>query len=78
MAKEMKISKESQEELIKLSRSEALRKDMETITLSRHNPFIKEGKVDADAFIEFVTQYNEFINHAPKPFAQIVDKYMKL
>jgi len=27
---------------------------------------------------EFVTQYNEFINHEPKPFKPMIDKVMKL
>ena len=74
----MTIPKKVVEELIKLARSDALRKDMETIALKRHNPFVKEGRVDADAYIEFVTQYNEFINHTPKPFSRIIDKDMKL
>jgi len=74
----MKISKKAEEELRKFSCSEALRKDMETIASNRHNPFVKEGRVDVDAYIEFVTQYNEFINHTPKPFARIIDKDMKL
>ena len=74
----MTIPKKVVEELIKLARSDALRKDMETIALKRHNPFVKEGKVDVDAYIEFVTQYNEFINHTPKPFSRIIDKDMKL
>ena len=74
----MKISKKAEEELRKFSRSDALRKDMETIALKRHNPFIKGGKVDVGAYLEFVTQYNEFINHTPKPFSRIIDKDMKL
>jgi len=74
----MTIPKKVVEELIKLARSDALRKDMETIASNRHNPFVKEGKVDVDAYIEFVTQYNEFINHTPKPFSRIIDKDMKL
>jgi hypothetical protein len=78
MEKEMKISKKAEQELREFSRSDALRKDMETIASKRHNPFIREGKVDVDAYIEFVTQYNEFINHTPKPFSRIIDKDMKL
>jgi len=74
----MKISKKAEEELRKFSRSDTLRKDIEIIAQQRHNPFIREGKVDVDAYIEFVTQYNEFINHTPKPFSRIIDKDMKL
>jgi len=74
----MKISKKAEEELRKFSRSDTLRKDIEIIAQQRHNPFIREGKVDVDAYIEFVTQYNEFINHTSKPFSRIIDKDMKL
>ena len=74
----MKISKKAEKELIKFSRSDSLRKDMEAVRLNRHNPFLKDGKVNIDAYIEFVTQFNEFINHEPKPFRKIIDRVMKL
>lgn len=74
----MKISKEAEKELRDLATSESLRRDMETIARQRHNPFFKDGKVDVDAYIEFVTQFNEFINHEPKPFKPMIDKVMKL
>ncbi len=74
----MKISEESKEELLKLSRSADLREDMQTLRRNRHNPFFKDGRVDADAYIEFVTEYNKFINHSPKPFRRIIDKDMRL
>lgn len=72
------ISEKAKEELLKLSGSASFRKDMQTIRANRHNPFIKDGKVDADAYIEFLNQFNEFINHAPKPFRPMIDKDMKL
>lgn len=74
----MIITERAAEELRRLSLSEALRKDMETVAAQRHNPFIKDGKVDVDAYMEFVTQFNEFINHKPKPFKPIIDKDMRL
>lgn len=74
----MKISEEAQKELSELSKSDTLRRDMEKVASQRHNPFIKDGKVDVDAYIEFVTQYNEFINHKPKPFKPMIDRVMKL
>jgi len=74
----MKFSKKLEKELIELSQSASLKKDMEIITLQKHNPFIKNGRPDPDAYIEFVTQYNEFINHKQKPFEQMIDKDMKL
>ena len=43
-----------------------------------HNPFFKNGRAIPDAYIEFVSQYNEFINHQPKPFSAFRDRMMKL
>lgn len=74
----MSIPTKSQEELLELSKSYTFRKDMEIISSKRHNPFIKNGKCDADAYLEFVTQYNEFINHEQKPFKEMVDRDMRL
>lgn len=76
--KEMKISQQAVEEFLELSRFESLKKDMEILMLQQHNPFIKKGEVYIDAYIEFVAQFNEFINHEPKPFKQIIDRDMKL
>lgn len=74
----MSISEASVQELFSLAQSTNLRKDMELITAQRHNPFINNGQVDIDAYIEFVTQYNEFINHQPKPVKPIIERVMKL
>lgn len=74
----MKISKEAEKEIRDLAASDSMRKDMEKVASQRHNPFFKDGKADIDAYIEFVTQFNEFINHQPKPFKPIIDKVMKL
>lgn len=74
----MKVSKKAKKELIEASRSASLRKDMREIASNRHNPFFKNGKVDADGYIEFVTQFNEFINHAAKPFRPMIDKICKI
>ena len=59
-------------------KSDGLSYDLQYISKHRHNPFVKNGKVDADAYIEFVTDYNEFINHQPKPFTKIIDTNMVL
>ena len=74
----MNVSDKSQEELLKHSQAVAFKNDMKIIAEQRHNPFIKNGNVDVDAYIEFVTQYNEFINHQPKPFRRMIDNDMKL
>ncbi len=74
----MEISEKAKQELLKLSESASFRKDMQTVRANRHNPFLKDGKVDADAYIEFLNQFNEFINHTPKPFRAMIGKDMKL
>lgn len=72
------FSKEAADELREMAGSIALKNDMEAIARGRHNPFIKAGRVDVDAYISFVSEFNEFINHEPKPFKQIIDKDMRL
>lgn len=74
----MSISDKASKELLELSKSDSLRKDMQTLASQKHDPFLKNSKVDVDAYIEFLSEYNEFINHEPKPFRPIIDKIMKL
>ena len=70
----MKLDPEDAKEIFELSQSRALRDDLRAVRAQRHNPFMKDGRPDIDAYIEFVTQYNEFINHQPKPFKPIILK----
>lgn len=78
MNRAMTLSKEAQAEIRNLAHSKDLQKDMAAVAASRHNPFLKEGEVDVDAYIEFVSSYNEFINHEPKPFKRMIDKDVRL
>ena len=78
MQKEIEISQKATDELLELTKSESIKIDMETLKHQRHNPFIKNGKVNIDAYIEFITQFNEFINHEPKPFKPMIDRDMRL
>ncbi len=55
-----------------------LEDEIRALKMQRHNPFLKNGKVDIDAYISFVTEFNEFINHTPKPFEKIIDLDMRL
>jgi hypothetical protein len=71
-------SDKAEKELIDVSKSASLKKDMETVASNRHNPFVRNGAIDSDAYVEFVTEYNEFINHRPKPFVPMADRVMKL
>ncbi len=72
----MTLSKAAREEIRALSRSEALRNDLAAVAATRHNPYIKAGV--ADAYITFVTAFNEFVNHEPKPFVPMIDRDMRL
>ncbi|MBI5213343.1 MAG: hypothetical protein HY957_08230 [Nitrospirae bacterium] len=54
-------------ELLELSKSDSLKKDMQTVALQRHNPFFKDGKPDIDAYIEFV-----FVGHGDCPYSTTV------
>ena len=74
----MNISREVEKELVSLGRSEALREDMDRLKSAWHSPFIRNGSIDVDLYIEFVSQFNEFINHQPKPFRPMIEKDMKL
>ena len=74
----MNISPKAEKELIELARSEEFSKDMDLIGTRWHNPFLMNGSVDVAAYIEFVHQFNEFINHEPTSFRPIIDKDMRL
>ncbi len=74
----MTLSTKEKEELLALAKSASLKKDMQYLADHRHNPLIVNGKVDPDRYLTFVTEYNAFINHQPKPFKPMVDKIMKL
>jgi hypothetical protein len=74
----MNISKKAEIELVEGACSEDFRSDMQGMRDKWHSPFIINGNVDVDAYLDFVTEYNEFINHRPRQFKKIEDKYMKL
>lgn len=74
----MAISEREKEELLRLAELPSLKEDMRHLSAHRHNPVIVDGRVDIDRWIAFLTEYNEFINHRPKPFKPIIDKVMKL
>ncbi len=72
------IGKLEKEEMLRLAASSSLREDMRYLASHRHNPVLVNGKIDLDRLIEFLTQFNEFINHQPKPFKPMIEKVMKL
>jgi hypothetical protein len=72
------LSEDEKKELLRLAGDSLLREDMEYVAAHRHNPLIIDGKIDMDRLIEFLTQYNEFINHKRQPFKPIDDREMRL
>jgi hypothetical protein len=74
----MRLSKEAEKEMIEFSRSEDFRSDIESLRSTWKIHFVHNGTVDVDGYIEFVTQFNEFINHRPKLFKPMIDRDMRL
>jgi len=72
------LSEQERQEMLRFSESASMRKDMEYLSLHRHNPVLVNGAFDMDTLIEFLSQFNEFINHQPKPFQPMIEKDMKL
>jgi hypothetical protein len=74
----VKISDADRAELLALSKSESMRDDLAHIAANRHNPLLVDGEVSVDRVIEFLTQYNEFLNHPIKPARPFLEHNMKL
>jgi len=73
-----KLNDRERVELLDMAASPGLRSDMRLLRGARHNPALHDGRMDLDRLICFLTEYNEFINHEPKPFAEIIDRDMKI
>jgi hypothetical protein len=65
-------------DLKRMGASAKFREDMAFVEAHRHNPFVVNGKVAADTVISFLTEFNAFINHEPRPFKRIEDSGMLL
>ena len=72
------LTNEQKKELLRLAKSSKLREDLRQVAKNRHNPFIVNKKINLDRILEFLTEYNAFINHTPKPFRKIIDKDIRL
>ncbi|MBI3990818.1 MAG: hypothetical protein HY350_01590 [Candidatus Omnitrophica bacterium] len=72
------LNHREKEELKKAARSNRLRFDMQELARRRYNPFLVNGDVDLDRYVTFLTEYNYFINHAPRLFRKVTDKDMRL
>ncbi len=74
----MKISESEKRELLRMADSESLRDDMRYVSEHKHNPVMADGSVDLDRWLSFLNDFNEFINHEPRPFRKITGRNMKL
>jgi hypothetical protein len=74
----MMLSKTAEEEIRSQAHSAGFKDEMASLARSRHNPFMKGGRADVDAYITFVSEFNEFISHKPKRFVAIIDRNMRL
>jgi hypothetical protein len=74
----MRLTESERAELVALSRSASLRSDCKRVADTRHNPFIVDGEIRADRVVDFLTQYNEFLNHPIKPRTAFIEDNMKL
>ena len=63
----MALSDQEREELVRLSKSARLKEDMRWLSANAHNPLMVDGRVDADRWLTFLNEYNEFVGHARKP-----------
>jgi len=72
----MELSDAAAAELREMASSSALCDDMRVVAGRRHNPFVAaDGLVAIDAYLEFVTQFNAFINHETRPFRPITGDF---
>ncbi|MGB5156446.1 hypothetical protein [Desulfobacterium sp. N47] len=71
-------NEEETSEMLEAAKSKSLKEDMRRLKAASQNVFIRNGKPDIDAYIEFLNGFNEFINHRPKPFKPMIDNIMKL
>lgn len=73
-----KLSNKEKEELRQVAASALFRKDMQHLSANRFNPLTEGQTINMNRLLVFLTEYNEFINHSPKPFKPIIDRIMKL
>ncbi len=72
------MTKKEKDDFRRQTESESFKKEMRKLASKKNNPFIKDCRVNLDAYIDFLTQYNEFINHRLKAFKKIKGDNMKL
>lgn len=72
----MKIREARKKNILYFEGQEA--RAFELVRKNMYNPFIVDGKIDTDKVLEFLCQFNEFINHSRRPFTPIITFDLKL
>jgi len=72
------LSPQDKRELLEMAHSSRMREDFRIMAGNRHNPFLVNGVVDLNKFVDFLNDYNESINHVRRPFRKIIAKDMRL
>jgi len=73
----MSLPPEVADELRRLGASGALRRDLAALRAVRAER-LGDPTRTAERSVDFITEYNAFVNHAPKPFRPIRDADMRL
>jgi len=58
--------------------TDSINDDMECMAENRKTFLTVDGKYDAAAWLEFATQFNQYMGHARRPFTPITGKTFKL
>ncbi|MBU2575089.1 MAG: hypothetical protein KKH28_13535 [Elusimicrobia bacterium] len=58
--------------------TDRINQDISRMAAGKSRLFVKDGKYDAAAWLEFANQFNEFMGHARKPFVPITGDNFKL
>lgn len=74
----MTLTDQEKEELVRQSQSARLKEDMRRLSANAHNPLMVDGRIDADRWLTFLNEYNEFVGHTRKPLKWMVERVMKL
>ncbi len=73
-----KLTRQEKEEFLRLSGSLKLKEDFERMLKNRELRLRRQGGVDLDTFIKFLTVTNAMFNHQPKLFKKMSGKNFKL
>jgi hypothetical protein len=72
------LNKEEKQELLNLAHSPKLKRDFRQIEENRYNLLLKNGKVNLDEYIRFLTFSNAMINHRLRLFKKIKGRNFKI